>query len=237
MRVPVQSPSTAYLYDFGGGTHIEHHYLPYGREAEQGTRDRPELALHTAAAAAAFLPAAMEEQPASGWRWGVMDDMLYLACEGEIQQLLQGPRDERDICKCLADFIPKYGSRCGRRCGRKRKPFSLEPLRLETTSIRRHTSGRRHHLRKNNEHWTLKEINELVKGVSKHGVGSWTKLKRDFFSTSIRTVVQLKVKVQKTMMLSLDMELVEQIKHLASKTSLPKTKELLMNLPMQEGHT
>lgn len=31
-----------------------------------------------------------------------MDDMLYLGCEGEIQQLLQGPRDETDIYKCLA---------------------------------------------------------------------------------------------------------------------------------------
>nr|AAP53985.1 hypothetical protein LOC_Os10g30690 [Oryza sativa Japonica Group] len=183
-------------------------------------RDRPELlALRTAAAAAAlFLPAAMEEQPASGWRWGVMDDMLYLACEGEIQQLLQGPRDETDIYKCLADFIPKYGSRCGRRCGRKRKPFSLKPLRFGTTTIRRH------HLRKNNEHWTFKEITELVKGVSKHGVGSWTKLKRDFFSTSIRTAVHLKVKVQKTMILSLDMELVEEIKHLASKHPYPRRK-------------
>lgn len=188
--------------------------------------------------------------------------MLYLACEGEIQQLLQGPRDETDIYKCLAgesyllatketvtiqtppnpilnllDFIPKYGSRCGRRCGRKRKPFSLKPLRFGTTTIRRH------HLRKNNEHWTFKEITELVKGVSKHGVGSWTKLKRDFFSTSIRTAVHLKdkwrnllkacgikftskrkVKVQKTMILSLDMELVEEIKHLASKHPYPRRK-------------
>uniref|UniRef100_A0A0E0QZP5 Myb-like domain-containing protein n=1 Tax=Oryza rufipogon TaxID=4529 RepID=A0A0E0QZP5_ORYRU len=142
-----------------------------------------------------------------------MDDMLYLGCEGEIQQLLQGPRDETDIYKCLAgesyllttketvtiqtppnpilnllDFIPKYGSRCGRRCGGKREPFSLKPLQLETTIFRRH------HLRKNNEHWTLKEITELVKGVSKNGVGSWTKLKRDFFSTSIRTAVHLKDK-------------------------------------------
>uniref|UniRef100_A0A0E0ISL6 Myb-like domain-containing protein n=1 Tax=Oryza nivara TaxID=4536 RepID=A0A0E0ISL6_ORYNI len=155
-----------------------------------------------------------------------MDDMLYLGCEGEIQQLLQGPRDETDIYKCLAGDRDNpntskshtKSSRCGRRCGGKRKPFSLKPLRLETTTIRRH------HLRKNNEHWTLKEITELVKGVSKNGVGSWTKLKRDFFSTSIRTAVHLKVKVQKTMMLSLDMELVEQIKHLASKHPYPRRK-------------
>uniref|UniRef100_A0A0D3HE53 Myb-like domain-containing protein n=1 Tax=Oryza barthii TaxID=65489 RepID=A0A0D3HE53_9ORYZ len=139
-----------------------------------------------------------------------MDDMLYLACEGEIQQLLQGPRDETDIYKCLA--VDVAGDVAAR------EPFSLKPLRLETTTIRRH------HLRKNNEHWTLKEITELVKGVSKHGVGSWTKLKRDFFSTSIRTAVHLKVKVQKTMMLSLDMELVEQIKHLASKHPYPRRK-------------
>ncbi|BAH94906.1 Os10g0443800, partial [Oryza sativa Japonica Group] len=114
---------------------------------------------------------------------------------------------------------------------------SQKPLRFGTTTIRRH------HLRKNNEHWTFKEITELVKGVSKHGVGSWTKLKRDFFSTSIRTAVHLKdkwrnllkacgikftskrkVKVQKTMILSLDMELVEEIKHLASKHPYPRRK-------------
>lgn len=48
-------------------------------------RDRPELlALHTAAAAAAlFLPAAMEEQPASGWRWGVVGEPEWAAAAAD----------------------------------------------------------------------------------------------------------------------------------------------------------
>ncbi|EEC79332.1 hypothetical protein OsI_20187 [Oryza sativa Indica Group] len=110
--------------------HIEHHYLPYGREAEQG-------------------PAGAASSSHRGGGGGIV-------------------------------LAGGYGGAAG---------FWVEkPLRLETTTIRRH------HLRKNNEHWTLKEITELVKGVSKNGVGSWTKLKRDFFSTSIRTAVHLKDK-------------------------------------------
>ena len=47
--------------------------------------------------------------------------------------------------------------------------------------------------RKNNSRWTAKEVELLVQGVSKFGVGRWTELKKKYFKTSIRTSVNLKV--------------------------------------------
>jgi len=56
------------------------------------------------------------------------------------------------------------------------------------------TSGtREYRTRKNNDHWTEDEVIELVDGVSKEGIGKWSKLKGIYFSTSIRTPVHLKV--------------------------------------------
>jgi hypothetical protein len=47
--------------------------------------------------------------------------------------------------------------------------------------------------RKNNDHWKEDEMIELVDGVSRKGIGRWSKVKGDYFSTSIRTAVHLKV--------------------------------------------
>lgn len=58
---------------------------------------------------------------------------------------------------------------------------------FETHVTREYTS------RKNNSRWTAKEVERLVEGVSKFGVGRWTMLKRKFFKGSIRTSVNLKV--------------------------------------------
>ncbi|WVZ59124.1 hypothetical protein U9M48_009317, partial [Paspalum notatum var. saurae] len=48
--------------------------------------------------------------------------------------------------------------------------------------------------RKNNDHWTEDEMEELLDGVSKKGIGKWSKVKECYFSLSIRTVVHLKDK-------------------------------------------
>ncbi|KAL6842415.1 hypothetical protein ACP4OV_027842 [Aristida adscensionis] len=48
--------------------------------------------------------------------------------------------------------------------------------------------------RKNNEHWTGEEVKSLVKGISKYGVGQWTKVHSKYFSSSVRTAVNLKDK-------------------------------------------
>jgi hypothetical protein len=48
--------------------------------------------------------------------------------------------------------------------------------------------------RKNNSRWTSKEVERLARGVSRFGVGQWTLLKQEFFKSSIRTAVNLKVK-------------------------------------------
>lgn len=52
------------------------------------------------------------------------------------------------------------------------------------------SGGRRKHHRQ----WTLTEVMKLIEGVSQHGVGRWTEIKRHFFSSSnYRTSVDLKV--------------------------------------------
>ncbi|KAG2548798.1 hypothetical protein PVAP13_9KG208600 [Panicum virgatum] len=48
--------------------------------------------------------------------------------------------------------------------------------------------------RKNNDHWTEGEMIDLVNGVSRKGIGRWSKIKGGYFSTSIRTAVHLKDK-------------------------------------------
>uniref|UniRef100_A0A0A9B5Y4 Uncharacterized protein n=1 Tax=Arundo donax TaxID=35708 RepID=A0A0A9B5Y4_ARUDO len=89
--------------------------------------------------------------------------------------------------------------------------------------------------RKNNSHWTAKEVKSLVQGVSKLGVGPWSKLKKKYFKTSIRTAVHLKDKwrnllkayegnVIKDMLLDLEPPLVERIRQLAAKYPYPKNR-------------
>ncbi|XP_021313130.1 telomere repeat-binding factor 4-like [Sorghum bicolor] len=85
--------------------------------------------------------------------------------------------------------------------------------------------------RKNNSRWTAKEVERLVQGVSKFGVGRWTNLKQNFFKRSIRTAVNLKDKwrnllktyqegSQKTTQLHLEPSLVERIRKLAEKQQM-----------------
>ena len=42
--------------------------------------------------------------------------------------------------------------------------------------------------------WILPEVMKLVDGISEHGVGRWTEIKRQLFSTSAyRTPIDLRV--------------------------------------------
>lgn len=44
--------------------------------------------------------------------------------------------------------------------------------------------------------WTIVEVRNLIDGVSQYGVGKWTDIKRDLFSSSAhRTTVDLKVMI------------------------------------------
>ena len=47
--------------------------------------------------------------------------------------------------------------------------------------------------RKNNDHWTLGEVTDLVEGVETYGVGRWTTVKSSYFSTLVREPTHLKV--------------------------------------------
>lgn len=47
--------------------------------------------------------------------------------------------------------------------------------------------------RKNNPRWAHEEVKILVNGIKKYGVGRWTEVKRDYFSPSDRTAVNIKV--------------------------------------------
>ncbi|XP_052134447.1 uncharacterized protein LOC127753030 isoform X2 [Oryza glaberrima] len=202
-----------------------------------------------------------------------MEDIFQPAHEDDIHHLLQGPQDEADLDKWLAgqscspaaegsitvqtptypilnliDFIPKDGCKRGPRGARKRQTFPSRGARTRRAFPLQQlcfgtTRDKRCRLRKNNDHWTIKEVTNLVQGVSKHGVGRWTELKRDFFSTSIRTSVHLKDKwrnllkacgidftstakgnAQKTMLWPLDKRLIEQITQLAYKHPYPRQK-------------
>ncbi|RLN39366.1 hypothetical protein C2845_PM01G41560 [Panicum miliaceum] len=88
--------------------------------------------------------------------------------------------------------------RCSRRGTRmrRRSPWRVEVRQLfgsqyPCTSGGGNWKGRS---RKNNDHWAEDEMIELVDGVSRKGIGRWSKVKGDYFSTSIRTAVHLKDK-------------------------------------------
>lgn len=70
-------------------------------------------------------------------------------------------------------------------CQRKRDDDS------PTVESSEDVSGRRKHHRL----WTIAEVKKLIDGVSDHGVGRWSRIKKVFFSASAhRTSVDLKVK-------------------------------------------
>ncbi|XP_051228507.1 uncharacterized protein [Lolium perenne] len=74
----------------------------------------------------------------------------------------------------------------------------------------------KHGPRKNNEHWTPEEVKVLVDGLSELGVGKWSKLKKRWFSDSIRTAVNLKGSAP------LDKEVIKKIQMLAVNNPSPK---------------
>jgi len=57
--------------------------------------------------------------------------------------------------------------------------------------------GAKYRSKKNNDHWTEDEMIELVIGVSKRGIGRWSRVKDDYFLTSVRTAVHLKVQLHR----------------------------------------
>ncbi|XP_066387041.1 telomere repeat-binding protein 1-like isoform X3 [Miscanthus floridulus] len=144
-----------------------------------------------------------------------------------ILQLLEGPQDAANQNDCLSDDLPPPSplpdanghhqtepSKTGPRGTRKRRTSPWNPMFYTS--------------RKNNSRWTAKEVERLVQGVSKFGVGRWTMLKQNFFKRSIRTAVNLKDKwrnllkayqegSQKTTQLHLEPSLVERIRKLADK--------------------
>ncbi|KAL6643039.1 hypothetical protein ACP70R_021220 [Stipagrostis hirtigluma subsp. patula] len=87
---------------------------------------------------------------------------------------------------------PKEGWRCGRRGHRKRR---THPWKLECSEkLPLASGGRKCTVRKNNDHWTQKEMNSLVNGVAKYGAGKWKEVKQQYFSQSIRTATNIKDK-------------------------------------------
>lgn len=56
------------------------------------------------------------------------------------------------------------------------------------------SGGQKCGLRQDNSHWTAEEVTTLVGGIEDCGAGRWTKLKKIWFSTSVRTAMHVKVK-------------------------------------------
>ncbi|CAL4925201.1 unnamed protein product [Urochloa decumbens] len=155
-----------------------------------------------------------------------------------ILKLLEEPRDEADLDEWLSGGL--HPSLChqqmecrksGRRGARKRRTSPWDTLFFRDIPSQR--GGR--YIRRNNSHWTSKEVKLLVQGVSKFGVGRWSQLKKNYFKTSVRTAVNLKDKwrnllraykgnVQKYTLLELEPPLVEQIRKLGAKHPYPKQR-------------
>ncbi|CAN6293391.1 unnamed protein product [Urochloa humidicola] len=159
-----------------------------------------------------------------------------------ILKLLEEPRDEADLDEWLSgglhpsplwDTLCHHQTECrksGRRGARKRRTSPWDTLFFREIPLRR---GGGYITRRNNSHWTAKEVDLLVQGISKFGVGRWTRLKKKYFKTSVRTAVNLKDKwrnlvrtytgtAQKYTLLELEPPLVEQIRKLAAKYPYPK---------------
>ncbi|VAH03895.1 unnamed protein product [Triticum turgidum subsp. durum] len=129
----------------------------------------------------------------------------------------------------LLDYMPKSGwrHRSRLRSARKRGIWSLN---TEQTFLLPNHLGKCGH-RKNNDHWTYEEMKKLVDALYISGVGNWTKLKHENFSTSVRTAMNLKDKwrnlkkaytgnAKKRILPTLDKDCVEKIQKLASKMKL-----------------
>ncbi|GAA0183162.1 hypothetical protein LIER_30627 [Lithospermum erythrorhizon] len=102
-------------------------------------------------------------------------------------------RQERDGCQKVSDRIMKMrfkveDSKGPRDYIRKVRP---EEKSRSGSAVKCKEDGKRKHHRL----WTIAEIKKLIEGVSQHGVGRWTDIKRLYFSTSDhRTSVDLKDK-------------------------------------------
>lgn len=138
----------------------------------------------------------------------------------------------------LPDYMPKSGWRHGSRVrsARKRGIWSLntEQTLLLPNYLGDMSStckGQKCGHRKNNDHWTYEEMKKLVDALYISGVGNWTKLKNENFSTSVRTATHLKDKwrnlkkaytgnAKKRILPTLDKDCVEKIQKLASKMKL-----------------
>ncbi|CAD6340776.1 unnamed protein product [Miscanthus lutarioriparius] len=102
------------------------------------------------------------------------DDVLIL-------QLLEGPQDQANLNDWLSgDLHPS--------------PLLDTNAHYQNPMFFKSRVSREYTRRKNNSRWTAKEVEILVQGVSKFGVGRWALLKQQFFETSIRTSVNLKDK-------------------------------------------
>uniref|UniRef100_A0ACD5YU36 Uncharacterized protein n=1 Tax=Avena sativa TaxID=4498 RepID=A0ACD5YU36_AVESA len=150
----------------------------------------------------------------------------------------------------LLDYLPKSDWRraCGFRAPRKRR--TPEQMLLLDHLVNAaclqdmpssESKGPKHGLRRNNKHWTLKEVTRLVDGVEEYGVGRWSNLKKKKFSTSARparptrTAENLKDKwrnllkayngnAQGRFMVPLDKMLIKRIQKLAAVHPYPKSR-------------
>ncbi|XBI98361.1 hypothetical protein VPH35_018610 [Triticum aestivum] len=182
-----------------------------------------------------------------------MDAEAYSVYDVPITQLLKVPQDESNIEECWEAFLaaplgpstymmegnlthdaapattlPESG------CTRKRGPRKRRiPLRTDQTWFLGNHFGlfeqgaQNRGLRTNNEHGTPEEVTALVDGVEDLGVGRWSALKKKWFSTSVRTAVNLKDKwrnllksymgnAERGCYLQLDHSLIERIQKVAA---------------------
>ncbi|PUZ38875.1 hypothetical protein GQ55_9G230800 [Panicum hallii var. hallii] len=165
----------------------------------------------------------------------VQDDdalfVLQLLEEADLDEWLSGGLHQSPLRDTVSHHKME-GRKSGRRGMRKRRISPWDTFIFGGTTLGR---NRKYITRKNNSRWTGKEVELLVQGVSKFGVGRWSEMKKKYFETSVRTSVNLKDKwrnllrayqenVQKYTLLDLEPPLVEQIRKLAAKHPYPKQR-------------
>ncbi|KAK3153825.1 hypothetical protein QOZ80_2BG0181790 [Eleusine coracana subsp. coracana] len=126
-----------------------------------------------------------------------------------ILQLLEDPRDEGDLHEWLSGTKQANSNNEIKSCTKRSNVEAFvwggrrqRKCRIRRTSWRSYMLGFRkpstcrswNNTRKNNPHWKEQEASMLLDGLSKYGVGRWTKIKAAYFGTSIRTAAHLKDK-------------------------------------------
>uniref|UniRef100_A0A0D9XK48 Uncharacterized protein n=1 Tax=Leersia perrieri TaxID=77586 RepID=A0A0D9XK48_9ORYZ len=179
-------------------------------EPERVTMRLLESNASTAAAACGggvHTPATSEWSIGLEWNIPAMENMFYPTLEDDIQHLLQGPQDERDLDKWLA----------GESSLSLKDVMTVQtppnPM-LNLLDVAHGVLARDLHSHRYHNALKPLDVEDILKD-------KWRNLLK---ACGIKFTSKRKEKLQKSMMVPLDLSLIEQIKHVARKHPYPRRK-------------